>query len=176
MEAVRPFAASAALAAACALVAAVAIAAPEAAPSIEAVAAEEAQAIHSVGVLRDVSRELGRLAAEVEGSGGGGAVEAYAKWLRSASERTGALARRWDSNRTYFARDFPREALLADRERLAYALEWLGGINRDLAAEAVGLGEALSARNEDFAATAPGDRVDAARAILARLARFAPAP
>ena len=113
--------------------------------------------------LRAAVRKLKRVATRAAAMSDG---EAYAAWLRGAGVRIGSIAGRWTSKLEYFHRDFPREALDADPERLAYAAEWLGDVNVVLSREARALADEFLEKNQQFAGASLAPVVDSARSIL----------
>ena len=145
--------------------------AQEPASLVSSADAQEQIARREIQGLREVARNLKRLSREMKKSDqSGDRTAAYLKWLDSAVLRVDSLAKRWASNLDYFYRDFPREALLADPERLAYAFNWLSELNVELAAEAVELRRNLETRNETFASGVSNSHLAAARSIVSGMA------
>ncbi len=124
-------------------------------------AVEERRARDGIRELRDVARTLRRMSKRAASD-----EAATAAWLRSAGQRVGKTASRWSSALEYFHRDFPREALLADPERLAYAGEWLAERNDRLAESARSLARDLEAEASELRGSGA---VEEALALLERL-------
>ena len=142
--------------------------ADDAAASGDAAQVQEEIARDSVRTLRSAARSLKRFGSRAKRSGSAPspAEGAYREWLGEATGRVDALVGRWSAKLEFFHRDFPREALLEDPERLARAATWLGENNRDLQGQAEKLRADLLAGNEGFTSRIPALRLEKTRAVL----------
>ena len=133
-------------------------------PSAEfaAVEAQEQISRTSIKALRDIARSLKRASKAMRSED----ADAYASWLRGAAKRADTHARQWSNKLDYFYRDFPRQALLDDPERLTYALDWLTEINASQLEQFTELKKSLLEANESFASQAPASQLEAVRASL----------
>ena len=130
-------------------------------PAPDAAAVEEAIAVEGIRALRGAARDLKRISRKTG--------EAHARWLRGVVPQVDSIGSRWSGSFQFYQRDFPREALLADPERLAAAASYLGEVNRNLREETATLRARLLEKNETF----DGDGVAQVRAVLEGLEPWA---
>ena len=129
-------------------------------------ATQERIARENVHTLRAAVRNLKKISKQAASASDG---ETYTSWLRSAGKRIDSIAGRWKSKLEWFHRDFPRVALDADPERLAYAAEWLGDVNDILSREARALADELLEKNQQFTVESLATEVASARTVLASI-------